>query len=225
MKKLILLFALSLGLLTVHAQKPNNFIGNIDFEINSSNKTVGMKISNNEWQTAATINVSAKDNVRMIFDLKKENVTILTDAGKGEKVGIVSKLKDLPIPEVAVENLDVKIEKTKETKEILGYPCTKYIITTKDGVAECWITEKIHFNPFESFDRLGGSGKQLINGDAYKNLKGLALESKYVDTKNQTTTVKVTSIDKTQPSDAVFSTEGYEIMDMSGFPGLMDMGK
>ncbi len=225
MKKLILLFALSLGFLTVHAQKPNDFIGNISFEITSNNNIIGMMISNNEWLTAATINVSAKDNVRMVFDLKKENVTILTDAGKGEKVGIVTKLKDLPIPGAVAENQDVKIEKTKETKEVLGYPCTKYIITTNDDVAECWITEKISFNPFESFGRLGGPSKQLINGNAYKNLKGLALESKFVDKNNQVATIKVTSIDKNKPNEALFSTEGYEIMDMSGFPGLMDMGE
>lgn len=216
MKKLFLALTLISGLFTAQAQNKNNFIGNIEFKITGA-ENVDMKISAKETQTAMVIQIPKNDPVRMIFDLKKENVTILTDSPQG-KMAIVSKMNQIPTHLTdKIEDTDIKVEKTNEKKVFHGFECTKYIITSSDGVAESWVTDKIDFNPFESMAKLGNQGNSAISKSNVKDLKGFVMHTKFTDKNQNTIEVKVVSIDTKQPNDALFSTEGYQVMDMSMF--------
>lgn len=226
MKKIILLLFVLTGILNIQASTPNSFKGNIHFQV-TGHENLDMKFSTKEWLTAIHIIVKKKDNMRMILDLQKSTITLLTESGPNGKMGIVSKLDDIPLDNIekANANSNVKIEKTNEKKSILGYECTKYIVTSDDGVADCWITEKIIFNPFEKFGKLTNQSGKLVGQDAFKNINGLAMEINFTDKFNKSTQIKVVSIDQNKPEESLFSTEGYEIMDLSNFSGLKNMGR
>lgn len=218
MKKLFSILLLALFAWSVQAQSPNSFIGTIDFSIKGADN-VDMTVSTKEWQTAMDVKTKNGENVVMIFDHKKENVTILTNDGPNGKYAIVSSMKNMPmaqIEEKVNENYEVKVEKTNETKEILGYECQKYIITTDEGVAETWVTDKITFNPFESLSKMGNKMNSSITNSYKDKLNGLAMHTIFKDKKGKETEIKVTAIDN-KPNEKLFSTAGYQIMDMSSF--------
>lgn len=217
MKKQILTLLMIFVLFSLQAQNPNKFIGNVTFQITGA-ENVDLKVATKEWQTAMSIKVKKGDEVRMIFDHKKENVTILTDAGPNGKMGIVSKMNNIQdLINEKEKDYDINIEKTNEKKDILGYTCTKYIITTEDGVVVSWVTDKIHFNPFESISKIGNQSKSAMSKSHVKNLEGMSLHSIFTDKNNKVTEIKVTSIDNNAPSEALFDTSGYQMMDMSMF--------
>lgn len=218
MKKIFSIFFVALFAWSVQAQSPNSFIGNIDFSIKGADN-VDMSVSTKEWQTAMNVKAKNGENVVMIFDHKKDNVTILTNDGPNGKYAIVTSMKNIPmaqIEEKVDKNNDVKIEKTNETKVILGYECQKYIITSEDGVAETWLTDKITFNPFESLSKMGNKMNTSITNSYKDKLNGLAMHTIFKDNKGKETEIKVTAIDN-KPNEKLFSTAGYQIMDMSSF--------
>lgn len=217
MKKQIITLLMILGILSVQAQNSNKFIGNITFQISGA-ENVDMKVSSKEWQTAMVIKVKKAEEVRMIFDHKKENVTVLTDAGPNGKMGIVTKMNSIPEAiQEKVDNYDIKVDKTNEKKDILGYTCTKYIITTEDGVVESWVTDQIRYNPFENMGKLGNQPKSAMSKSNVKDLDGLSLHSIFTDKNKQVTEIKVVSIDTNNPNEDLFNTDGYQMMDMSMF--------
>ena len=116
-------------------------------------------------------------------------------------------------------NVTVNIQKTTEAKTIDGYKCVKWILTNSDG-SKCfsWITKDIAINSSEaiSYFITGRKGKKTsINTDC-ANINGCALESNYTAKNGSTVFMKMTDIKKGKPDIAFFSTNGYELADVTG---------
>lgn len=94
-------------------------------EFNRTEMNMGMFV-----QTTTVVDVKTKETMMLMGGMMGKKATKMTadpDAAK----------EDTAVP-------DIEIEKTKETKKIAGYKCTKYIITTEDGnVVNVWTTEEL----------------------------------------------------------------------------------
>lgn len=110
-----------------------------------------------------------------------------------------------------------KVTVTKETKDILGYKCTKVIIEDDKKTTIAWVTKDLNLD----FSKLGASGKK---GSANATLSkyGFPLELEGKDDKQGTVTMKATKIEKTTIDNSVFpDLSQYQVQDM---PSSM-MGK
>ena len=110
--------------------------------------------------------------------------------------------------EVSEEDLNkIKVEKTDETKDVLGYTCTKYNVTTnKDGMdmkMEMYVTDKLNImsqNTASLADKIKGFPMYMT---VSFNQMGM----------DMTQTMEVTEIKKEDISDDTFDMtipEGYE---------------
>jgi|GEM_PF-5175868 len=206
--------------------QPNSFTGTVTLQLQTSEKPgeqIQMTMRFKKWQTTVETTLDQTQSSRMIFDHQNHKMTVLLDGGgkgKSGKTGIVTKIPNLSV-DAGQDNNAVKIEKTSEKKNILGYECTKWIITTDDGVAETWVTDAIRFNPFKA---MGASMKNRSN-QYIDQVDGFAMETVFVDNRNYTTTMKVTAIDTKEPDAVHFSTDGYQLMDMSNNVNFMNPGR
>src|SRR5690606_8491963 len=84
----------------------------------------------------------------MVFDVKNEASILFLD-NKGSKSSFAYKM-DLDTVNKTLENeiisdvndMDITMEKTGKTKDILGYPCEEYHVKSEDGEGYYWITEE-----------------------------------------------------------------------------------
>lgn len=96
----------------------------------------------------------------------------------------MDELKEKNEKERGGEDVDYEIEKTDETKEIEGYSCTKYLLTSEQGTTTMWVTEDIEVE---------AEGSQFSSED----IDGFALEVVSVSKRgdaNMTVTLTATSI-------------------------------
>jgi hypothetical protein len=82
------------------------------------------------------------------------------------------------VPVNKIENLsktDYRTEKTIETKNILGYECTKYIVYAANSVTEMWVTSSIDmdYGSWATFFKTNAE----MQGLHAAGLKGFPLES------------------------------------------------
>lgn len=157
--------------------------------------------------------------MRSIFNSTDNTVIALMNEG-GKKVAM-----KMGIPQL--EDLDAKsaessysVEETNEKRDIDGYPCRKYIITTEQGTSEVWVTNKIKGNLYDVI----ASGVRGRKGKWYNNardVKGFPLEIRTVSDEEETV-VKFRNIKPGKVDPSVFSTEGYEVQDMSSLNKLIE---
>jgi hypothetical protein len=106
-----------------------------------------------------------KKQTTMIMDLKNQASIILLEDGK-EKSSFAYKV-DFDKVQATVdeesqeqfENPGYKLEKTGQTKTILGYSCEEYLMTSEDGDAQYWITEK----PIDGYSMFSAQGNPMVS--------------------------------------------------------------
>lgn len=114
---------------------------------------VRLKLTETRGQTHE-IAYSVKDGfTRMDVEAGKgQTATIITDTAKqemtilipGQSMYMVRPMPDMSaMAEKAGTGDDVSLEKTNETETILGYPCTKYVATSKEGRTDVWATDQL----------------------------------------------------------------------------------
>lgn len=147
-----------------------------------------------------TETVTAMYIMRVLTDSKG---TMMLMDGAGEKM--YSRKTKEELEKEKPKNNAPQVVITKEKKKILGYDCTKAIMTMKNGKGKesntiIWFTEKI-----QAFAVAG-----LINPDALANLKGMPLEVE-VDQGTIRSRMTATEVSVKPVADAVFSlsTSGY----------------
>jgi len=104
------------------------------------------------------------------------------------------------------EEEDVKVEKTSETKKILGYKCVKYIITNGEDEIIIWAASELK----GSFD-----SKFNVKSD---EIEGFPLMME-IEGEQMSITIKATSYAQKVPASEKFSMkppEGYEEKDLEG---------
>lgn len=103
-----------------------------------------------------------------------------------------------------------KVTVTKETKDILGYKCTKVIMEDGQRVTNAWVTKELNID----FSKLSGGGRKGNNNGAIAK-HGFPLELDGTDEKGGKIVMKATKIEKTTINDSVFpDLTQYQVQDM-----------
>lgn len=206
--------------------EPLGFTGSYRMEIHQfkngteekeSPMNIGMVFTDDKM--AMTPQGSAKGTMRMIYDLKnKFTYTLMTDEN-GKRTGMKMKMMKVNMGDAddkkEVDN--TKVVRTDEIKTIAGHPCRKYTYSDETGAGEAWIAEDISFDPSKAMGSMV-SGKKVENWQKTP-YTGLVMETTWNDANGKEKMVmycKDLVVGKVD--EAVFSTSGYEIMDMSNMP-------
>lgn len=110
------------------------------------------------------------------------------------------------------EDSDISVEKTSETKKILGYTCTKYLLKSKDADQEVWATEEISLKSKNDQAASGGLFNGFVPGailETSSEMKGDGMDGIIM-------TMTASEISTVKPDASLFEVpEGYEIVDSS----------
>ncbi len=158
----------------------------------------------------------------MIFDMKNEASILLMDS-EGEKSSFAFKLNNDDLMEMAeaqseddLENGEVTMEKTGNTKDILGYSCEEFHVKSEDGEGYYWVTEE----PIAGFTSFWGANNPMNKNQSnekyaqyFKDMpKGNFMEMNYTTSEGDNIDMKVLEIEENSPQTFL----------MSEFPNLMD---
>ncbi|MDN3203527.1 DUF4412 domain-containing protein [Algoriphagus sediminis] len=161
------------------------------------------------------------NTVIMIFDLDN-NANILLMENEGQKSSFAYGLDlEAAIDEAVEENPEefemenFSIEKTGNTKDILGYACEEFEVKTEDGEGTYWMT----VDPIEGFSSFWGKNSPFVTtktrqmyGDQFSNLpEGNFMEMDFKSNDGSSMTMKVLEIDLDSKKEFV----------MAEYPNLM----
>ena len=199
------------------------FIGSVDMSMSSNKEGESkdlptMTYYSNGEKLAIKMQMGAEvgKQMNMIFDPNQKTITMLDATSMQAMVTKIPDMTDFMDKDSAID-VDVKIDKTGETKDIEGFKCRKYIVTSKDGVYEFWITKEIKGSLAGLMSSMNGGdkGKDPF-GYQMKKMKGFVLEAKLKNTgESEEITMKFSNIKQGQPDAKLFSTDGYKVQDMS----------
>ena len=168
----------------------------------------GMEISDSKNPSTLTI---------MIFDMENK-ASILLMENEEAKNSFAYKLDFdgvLDEDSISVEESNFKVEKTGNTKDILGYTCDEYFVKSEDGQGTYWITADLinGSNSFWSSDSPFASSKmQEKYADHFANMpKGNFMEMDFTSTDGSEVMMKVIDIQASQP----------KTFKMSDYPNMM----
>jgi hypothetical protein len=185
---------------------------NMKSYLNESSEYTGMEIT--DPKNPGTI-------TNMIFDMER-NASILLMESEESKSSFAYKLdlgQVIDDSDILEEELDYSVEKTGNTKDILGYSCEEYHMKSEDGEGNYWITEEL-INGSSSFwssnSPFATSKMQEKYADHFANMpKGNFMEMDFKSTDGSEVIMKVVDI---QASQATTFT-------MSEYPNMMQAMK
>ena len=150
---------------------------------------------------------NAEASTSMVFDAKNQ-ASVLFLNNKGEKSSFAYKLdldgmEDMMDSQIDTTTLDkdVTLEKTGNTKDILGYSCEEYYVQSEDGEGYYWVTE----DPIGGYTSFWGANSPMMTSKAqeryakhFKDLpKGNFMEMTFTSKDSGKIDMKVTEIDET----------------------------
>jgi hypothetical protein len=161
----------------------------------------------------------------MIFDTKNK-ASILLMESEGTKNSFAYKLDFDAIIEESIEESDstmedddIEVKKSGNSKSILGYDCDEYSVKTNDGAGTYWITDKLieGTNSFWSSSSPFSSNKmQEKYADHFANMpKGNFMEMNFKSTDGSDMQMKVIDIQPSAP----------QTFKMSDYPNMMQAMK
>lgn len=210
--------------------KALDFTGTFDMEMHSfkngkaekdSPATIRMSMTSDRMAMIPTT-AAGKEEVRIFFDLKnKHSYTLMTD-DKGNRSGFKTKMMKFSSAQDDSDtksDKDAKMVRTGETKMIEGYTCTKYTYTSEEGSGEAWVAEDIKFDIMQTFAQMSGSAP---NKDWQKvPYSGLMMENTWNSTDGkERVDMYIRDLQVGKIDDAMFSTEGYNLQDMTNLPSF-----
>ena len=163
-----------------------------------------------------------KASTSMVFDVKNQASIVFLD-NKGEKSSFAYKLDMDEVDEMVDEQMesktddyDVTIEKTGNTKDILGYACEEYHVVSEDGEGFYWITDK----PIGGYASFWGSNSPMMTSKAqeryaqhFKNMpEGNFMELTFTSKDSEKIEMKVIEIDESSPKS----------LTMADYPNIMN---
>ncbi len=172
---------------------------NVDYFLPESGNFLGMLLKDKK----------IKDNFMTVYDVERETMyTFMENSGVKQKMG-VSFETDSAADE-ALNEANIEITTTGNTKTILGYNCKEYKMNGKEMTATVWVTKDVNIRFPSAFH----SVKQNRNGNQawLKDMDGWAMEMTMIDTsrkKPQTITMNCISINK---SNLIINTNAYQNM-------------
>jgi hypothetical protein len=163
-------------------------------------------------------NTGTKEETRMVFDLKgKMMYTLITD-DQGQRTGVKMKMMKVNVEGAADGTTDdTKVTRTNETKVIEGRTCRKYTYSDKEGSGEAWLAEDLKWDMMAVMKQMmGGKGAE---GWQKSGMDGLMMENTWTSADGKEKVVMYTrDIVQGKVNEALFSTAGYQIQDMSALP-------
>lgn len=112
---------------------------NLKSYLSKSTEYTGMEMSDPK---------NPESTMTMIFDIT-HNASVLLMENDGSKNSFAYNLDINELSESALEDMEdpmedpeLEIKKTGNTKDILGYPCDEYYVKSKDGEGTYWVTEE-----------------------------------------------------------------------------------
>lgn len=169
-------------------------------------------------------NVEGNDNrdmpssVLSILDDKNQAMIIIMDAQKMAQIISMNKMKDIAETENEVELIDSEfqaIEKTGNSKKILGYNCQEFVAQNETSKILFWITEELSLFQKNMFFNIS----QSLGGNTFKNIpesaKGFMMEMHFEDqSSNERGVMKVKDIQKITKH---ILMSDYQVMNLSNF--------
>jgi hypothetical protein len=205
---LIALFFIT-GTISLSAAKKKNFTGKITFSISiqADNlpeqakammpKTMTLYVGEDKTKTEIFTQMGMQSSIE---DLEQKTKTSLIDM-MGQKYVIRDSWED--VKKELEEMPEMKVEKTTETKEILGYTCTKIIaINVEDGkeYATAWVTDEMNVHENMNF-----------SNDAFAGITEMMLEFEMDAGNGMIMTFTAIEIDDKKIKDKVFEVpEGFQ---------------
>jgi len=209
---------------------PLDFTGTFRMEMHSfkngkaekdSPATVRMSLTNDRMAMAPKTS-SGKEEMRMFFDLKnKHSYTLMTD-NKGNRSGFKTKMMKFNAGTDGSDtksDSEAKMVRTGESKVIDGHSCQKYTYTSAEGSGEAWIAENIKFDIMKTFAQMSGSAATY---DWQKvPYSGLMMENTWTTADGkERVEMYIRDLQVGKVDEAMFSTEGYNLQDMSNMPSF-----
>jgi len=190
----------------------------VDYSMWFSDKDNYMATQVSNIQAESTKNQDMPMSVLSVIDDKNKAMIILMEEQKIAQVVSMEKIKDLSEEETADEGIDSSfktVEKTGNSKKILGYDCEEFTSENADTRFNFWVTQELEVyqkNMFFNISRsLGGNSF----GNVPKEAKGLMMEMNFESkTSNERGKMIVKEIRKESRS---ISTSGYQFMNLSQF--------
>lgn len=169
-------------------------------------------------------NIEGKDNRDMpssilsILDDKNQAMIILMEAQKMAQIISMNKMKEIAEEENEIESIDSEfkaIEKTGNTKKILGYTCKEFIAQNETSQIIFWITEELSLFQKNMFFNIS----QSLGGNTFENIpesaKGFMMEMHFEDqSTNEKGVMKVKDIQKTTKN---ILMSDYQVMNLGNF--------
>lgn len=210
--------------------QPNSFVGSFDLQMESSKNTSVEKISIISSEEKTLLKPSFSDpkesETTIIFNHTDGTMTTLMfDKKKNQKTGMKMKM-----PKIIVTNAETVQNKgkntptkytfteTNETQVIDGYLCKKYIYEDEKTTTVSWVTNDIKGNMggIMNLVSIQNKGKNQEISNQISKVQGFMIESTSTNkTSGEITTIKIKNINLNTPEEKVFSTEGYQIQDLS----------
>lgn len=206
----------------------SNAVGSfmLNYEIKNINETpkigkVFYAIDNNLILISpSAANLKDITNLRMLIDLKEQEMTMMTIDNKNKKSALLTKLPKPLLNSTSTTKKAPIITKTGIFKTIQGYKCEKTLVNISDTInMEAYITSEIIIDNSKLITLCNTS---LRNKSPFIYLdfstKGSVLECIVTNKNGNITKLSVTSILKGKANPAAFNTDGYNIMDARGLP-------
>lgn len=149
---------------------------------------------------------------KTIFEMDKMTMITLMDQG-GMKMGMQHDLNKT-LGRVDTQESDAKadIKKTGNKKDILGYTCEEYVITTDDSYTEVWLTDELKltniYTGYAALSKSKGVVKDMPEGFLMQLISWP--KGKEIDEKLE---MKAIAINLNQASS--ISADGYSIMKLN----------
>ncbi|MFI5357244.1 MAG: DUF4412 domain-containing protein [Opitutales bacterium] len=223
MKTLVRLVLQLSALLCAGAISAHAFEGTVHMTIsNGQGETHQLAYSLKNGLTRIDINVSDNRTASAILDLAKDEMIVLMP---GQPFYMTMSIKHSVEQAVGQAADEVTLEKTAATTRILGYPCTKYLSKSKDGVTEIWATDQLGGfsglgnmlgGPRSRASKAPGWEKAVVGKDFFP-LRVISSSSR-----NGNLSLEVTAVEPKSLPDSLFAPPpGSRKFDMGGMmPGM-----
>ena len=158
-----------------------------------------------------------------IYDRQTRKTTMKT-IKNGEKTAMITKMPRVKVgvSKKAIDEGKYTVTETGNTKTIEGYLCKEYLIETEDEITKAWMSEKILLDLASMSDlvRVKNAQGAMTNYNNVYKINGFMLEAHTeIKGKNITRDVYIRDLKMGQVDDNIFSTEGYQVTDVSSMFG------
>lgn len=160
-----------------------------------------------------------KEPMMMVIDGERDIMAMYSERKGKKQVQKLPSMMSSQFVADAIDNSeevpdDYSIEKTGKTKNIAGYHCEEYAISSPDGSGFVWIAPDLEANFMQAFSRTMKKSKKMKNmAKLFEFMSGTMLESTYTDKKGDTNHMIATKVN-TSP-DPIDHSE-YEEVGLGG---------